>query len=82
MIRKSPDALIDFTKSFLDGAAEAALRRSSSQIADAIDDVAGLPDLAGHIVHEQLFYALEGSIGGGTAKVIADAVEWVMWALL
>ncbi len=37
---------------------------------------------AGHIVHEQLFYALEGSIGGGTAKVIADAVEWVMWALL
>ena len=37
---------------------------------------------AGHIVHEQLFYALEGSIGGGTAKVIADGVVWVMWALL
>lgn len=82
MIRKSPDALIDFTKSFLDGAAEAALRRSSSQIADAIDDVAGLPDLAGHIVREKPFYALEGSLGGGTAKIIADAVEWAMWALL
>lgn len=82
MTRKSPNAFIDLTKSFLDDAAETALRRSSGQIADAIDDVAGLPDLAGHIVREKLFYALEGSLGGGTAKVIADSVEWAMWALL
>ncbi|WLD72110.1 hypothetical protein QU670_02330 [Actinomyces massiliensis] len=82
MIRKSPDAFIDLTKGFLDDAAETAIRRSSGQIADAIDDVAGLPDLAGHVVREKLFYALEGSLGGGTAKVIADSVEWAMWALL
>ena len=82
MIRKSPNAFIDLTKGFLDDAAETAIRRSSGQIADAIDDVAGLPDLAGHVVREKLFYALEGSLGGGTAKVIADSVEWAMWALL
>jgi len=38
--------------------------------------------LAAHVVREKLCDALQGPLDGGTAQVIAESVEWVMWALL
>lgn len=82
MIRSGGKQFIDLAGDLLDKETKTAIKNNSGTIADAIDDVAELPDLATHIVKEKLFYALSGPLGGGVANVIADAVAFVMNILL
>lgn len=82
MIRHGGDGFIRLAGHFLDNEAKKAIRNNSGLIADAIDTVAGLPDLAGHVVREKLMYALSDPLGPGTASVIASAVEGAIWLLL
>lgn len=83
-IRSGGDEFISMARKgkFLDDQAERVLRRNNRVIANAIDDVAELPDLAGHVIREKLFDALRGPIGAGNAKLIADAVAGVLWVVL
>lgn len=82
MIRNGADAFIKLGSQFLDDAAEKALKNHSSEIADVLDDVANFPDIATHQIRSQIYNGLKGSLGDGTAQVIASAVEGVLWILL
>ncbi|XCB30114.1 hypothetical protein RQN30_01275 [Arcanobacterium hippocoleae] len=82
MIRSGGKQFIDLAGDFLDKETKTAIRNHSDIIADAIDDVAELPDLASHVVKEKLFHALSSPLGGGAANVIADAVAGVIWILV
>lgn len=82
MIRSGGKQFIDLAGGVLDKETKTAIKNHSGTIANAIDDVAELPDLASHVVREKLFYALSGPLGGGVANAIADAVAFVMWILL
>lgn len=49
----------------------------SDEIADEIDEVAELPDLAHHIVKEKLTIALEPIVGTSYSLMIADVIAWL-----
>lgn len=81
-IRGGAGKFVDLAGPWLDDAAEVALRRDSGRIADVIEDVANIPDIASHAVRGYVYDGLKGFLGHGTANVIANAVEGVMWILL
>ncbi len=62
-----------------DAAALQAFRRHSGRIADLLDDIASIPDLALNMVREQMFSMLTSprgpiKMGGGPAKVITEII--------
>lgn len=81
-IRGGASTFIRLADNWLDAAATKALRKNSGRIADVIEDVAEIPDIASHQVRSQVYNGLKGFLGHGTANVIANAVEGVMWILL
>ncbi|PVE19867.1 hypothetical protein DDA93_00395 [Arthrobacter sp. Bz4] len=81
-VRGGSNTFINLAGNWLDSGAKSALRKNSGRIADVIDDVADLPDLATHAVRGHVYNGLKGFLGHGTANVIANAVEGVMWILL
>lgn len=82
MIRGGASKFIDVGGDFLDAGAKSALRNHSGRIADVIGDVADIPDIATHMVRTEVYKGLKGFLGHGTANVIANAVEGVMWFAL
>ncbi|GAA1745424.1 hypothetical protein HF984_11205 [Rothia terrae] len=66
----------------LDAAATNKIRTDSVRIADAVDSVANIPDLATHMVRQETYKRLVTFMNPGTANVIANAVEGVLWILL
>jgi hypothetical protein len=82
MIRGGASKFIDVGGDFLDAGAKSALRNHSGRIADVIEDVADIPDIATHMVRSEVYNGLKGFLGHGTANVIANAVEGVMWFAL
>lgn len=84
MIRDSVDNFIYLAKKHggLDDQAADSVKKNSSQIADALDDVAEIPDLVTHQVRSEVYKRLEGPLGSGNANVVANAVEGVMWFIL
>ncbi|PFG33911.1 hypothetical protein [Sanguibacter antarcticus] len=81
-VRGGASTFIRLGDRFLDAGAKTALRNNSGRIADVIEDVANLPDIATHRVRSEVYKGLKGFLGDGTANVIANAVEGVMWILL
>lgn len=82
MIRRNVDRFIRLGGQFLDNGAEAALRSHSGRIADVIDDVAEFPGITTHLARQQTYQRLSQFLDHGTANVIANAVEGVLWILL
>lgn len=72
-LRGGSEKLIKFAGKALDKQAVKVLSKNLDFVADAIDGVARIPDLAEHVVKEKLFYALR-PLGHGNAVVISDAV--------
>jgi hypothetical protein len=68
----------------LDNAALKAFRQHSGRIADGLEKISEIPDLTVKIVKEKSvnFMTRELKLGGGTAQVIGDAIEGVLWFLL
>lgn len=71
----------------LKGPAAATFLQHSEKIADALDDIAKIPDLVSRVVGEKLFYALSNPQGAfkiepGLAKDIAGEIVAVVNALL
>ncbi|EFN93361.1 hypothetical protein HMPREF9278_1272 [Mobiluncus mulieris FB024-16] len=65
----------------MDKQAVKVLRKNLDFVADAIDGVARIPDLAEHVVKEKLLYALR-PLGHGNAVVISDAVTTLVSAVV
>ncbi|MCU9996611.1 hypothetical protein HHJ81_06120 [Mobiluncus mulieris] len=65
----------------MDEQAVKVLRKNLDFVADAIDGVARIPDLAEHVVKEKPFYALR-PLGHGNAMVISDAVTTLVSAVV
>lgn len=81
-IRGGASTFIRLGDDFLDAGAKSALRNHSGRIADVIEDVAEIPDIATHMVRSEVYRGLKGFLGHGTANVIANAVEGVLWVFL
>lgn len=47
-------------------------------IADALESVANIPNIAENFVREAVYNALKGIVGSGTAEVIAAAIEGIL----
>ncbi|WP_284251640.1 hypothetical protein [Litorihabitans aurantiacus] len=82
LVRGGADAFVRVADDWLDDGARAALKNNSSEVADVIEDVANLPDLATHQVRSAVYNGLKDSLGHGTANVIANAVEGALWLVL
>ena len=68
----------------LDDDAARALQRYSRDIADGLDEIANIPDLATRMVREKIYHLMvnELAIDSGTALMIADAIDAALWVLL
>lgn len=83
-VRGGGRIFVDLADDFLDDSARAAIRRNSVEIADTIEDVAQIPDVATHMVRREVYTRLVRDVGldPGTAQVIASGVEGVLWFVL
>lgn len=81
-LRTSADEFIRLGGTWLDDGARAALRQHSGRIADVLDDIAKTPDLATHAAKEKAYNELSKFLDPGTAQVIADALEGILFILL
>ncbi|WIK81882.1 hypothetical protein [Micrococcus lylae] len=81
-MRGGGQKFVTMADGFLDKRAADVIRRDSVRIADAIDDVANIPDVATHQVRSEVYKRLSAIMDDGTANVIANAVEGVLWVLL
>lgn len=83
-LRGGGEKLIKFAGKALDKQAVKVLRKNLDFVADAIDGVARIPDLAEHVVKEKPFYAFYAlrSLGHGNAMVISDAVTTLVSAVV
>lgn len=81
MLRSGGKEFINKASKFLDKNAAKAVKQNTDFIANVIDDVAEIPDLAVHVVKEKLFYALK-PLGYGNAMVISDAVAALVSAVV
>lgn len=77
-LRSAPEAIISLAGNFLDSAAKKALRNNVGAIADALESVANIPNIAENFVREAVYNALKGIVGSGTAEVIAAAIEGIL----
>lgn len=80
-LRSGGEKLIKFAGKALDKQAVKVLRKNLDFVADSIDGVARIPDLAEHVVKEKLLYALR-PLGHGNAMVISDAVTTLVSAVV
>lgn len=80
-LRSGGEEFIKFAGKALDKQAVKVLRKNLDFVADAIDGVARIPDLAEHVVKEKLLYALR-PLGHGNAVVISDAVTTLVSAVV
>lgn len=78
VLRNSPEYIIKLADPFLDAAAKKALRNNIGAIADAIDSVANIPNIATSFVRQEVYKALKGIVGAGNAEVIASAIEGIL----
>ncbi|MED3603426.1 hypothetical protein P4472_16470 [Bacillus subtilis] len=67
---------------WLDEGAAKAFRKHADDIADELDYIAKIPDLAVDTVRKKLYNYLVNDLELGDALVIAEAVEGVLWILL
>lgn len=81
-IRGGGSKFVDLAGEWLDKKAADTIRKDSVRIADAVDEVANIPDVATHQVRNEASKRLSEIMDSGTANVIANAVEGVLWILL
>jgi len=69
---------------FLDDKAARVFHEHSGRIANGLDDIAKIPDIAVHVVKEKIIYFMinELSIRYGTAQVIGEAIEGALWIVM
>ncbi|MCL8493410.1 hypothetical protein M5J06_04580 [Corynebacterium sp. B5-R-101] len=77
LLRNTPEKFIERAGDALDDGARKKILQHSDEIADEIDEVAELPDLAHHIVKEKLTIALEPIVGTSYSLMIADVIAWL-----
>ena len=77
LLRNTPEKFIERAGDTLDDGARKKILQHSDEIADEIDEVAELPDLAHHIVKEKLTTALEPIVGTSYSLTIADVISWL-----
>lgn len=80
-LRGGSEKLIKFAGKALDKQAVKVLSKNLDFVADAIDGVPRIPDLAEHVVKEKPFYALR-PLDHGNAMVISDAVTTLVSAVV
>lgn len=70
--------------SFMDASAAKAFRKHARDIADALDDIARIPDLSRRVVKDKLrvFLTKTLELNHGTAQVIVTAVDGVLAILV
>ncbi len=88
LIRTRHDDFFKLCQRFgTDGVALAVFKRNAGKIADVLDDIADIPDLAMKVVGEKLYFILTSDRGpfnlsGGTANVIKDVLMGAISAAL
>lgn len=82
LIRGGASGFIKIGGRFLDSGAKSALKKHSGRIANVVDDAADLTKINGTLVRQYVYRELNKFLPSGTANVIANAVEGVMWILL
>lgn len=83
VIRAWGPEVVNITRT-MDGPALRAFRKHAVRIAGRLEDIAEIPDLVTTIVREKTYYFLiaELQLSGGTANVIAQAIEGALYAFL
>lgn len=81
-IRNGADDFIRLAGNWLDDGATTALRQNSTRIADVLDDISDIPDLTTRVVKERAYNELSKFLDPGTAQVIADALEGVLFLVI
>ena len=80
-LRGGGEEFIKLAGKALDKQAVKVLSKNLDFVADAIDGVPRIPDLAEHVVKEKPFYALR-PLGHGNAMVISDTVTTLVLAVV
>lgn len=75
---------LEYLVRHLDGKAAKVFQKYSKRIANALDDIAEIPDVTVRIVKEKIisFMTNELRINPGTAQVIGEAIAGALWVFL